>query len=151
MINKKFEQLKPKLTPEFLETLRELARCYGWSGDYVEVQSFVERIHSALGINLEADALEPHEEVEEAEAQQLPIMTFDQIVEHMLAGMDEVAKTSWKNVLRDQLIMGHHSTGRAIRNNYRLWEENHPAVGDKHPDDVSMEIMEQVWDRVNGQ
>lgn len=35
------ESLRPKLTDEFLSTLVETARRYGWRGDYYEIDDFV--------------------------------------------------------------------------------------------------------------
>lgn len=38
----RLRKLKPRLTEEFLDILIELAKNYGWSGDYVEVGRFIE-------------------------------------------------------------------------------------------------------------
>jgi len=38
----RLKKLEPQLTGEFLSVLAELARNYGWSGDYVEVSTFIE-------------------------------------------------------------------------------------------------------------
>jgi hypothetical protein len=43
------ESLKPKLTTEFLATLTEAARRYGWSGDYIEIKWFVESVCALAG------------------------------------------------------------------------------------------------------
>ncbi|WP_228897860.1 hypothetical protein [Acidovorax sp. Leaf73] len=39
-------RIKPKLTPEFLGTLAEVAKTYGWEGDYHEVGKFVEKVYT---------------------------------------------------------------------------------------------------------
>jgi len=39
---KKVDEIKPKITDDFLSTLSELARIYGWTGDYGEIVNFVE-------------------------------------------------------------------------------------------------------------
>lgn len=40
------DRIKPKLTPEFLATLAEVAKTYGWEGDYQEVGKFVATVHT---------------------------------------------------------------------------------------------------------
>jgi len=46
----KNEQIKQLVTPEFLETLGEVAKLYGWSGDYVEISNFVESLYEIKNI-----------------------------------------------------------------------------------------------------
>jgi hypothetical protein len=79
-------------------------------------------------------------------------MTFDEVVADILAAMTDVEVKTWLGVSENDLIMGHHTTGRAIRNTYGLWTPGNPIVGTdenkKHPDDVSMEIMKAVWNKV---
>jgi hypothetical protein len=53
------EKLKPLLTDEFLTTLTEAAKIYGWDGDYTEIASFVGNLHEAAG--KEKPNLEPYE------------------------------------------------------------------------------------------
>lgn len=49
------------------------------------------------------------------------------------------------------LIKFHHSTGRYIRNSYDLWDAKNPFTQPPaHPDDVSMEIIEMVWEMARG-
>lgn len=48
------EQLEKLVTPEFLSTLLEVSKLYGWSGDYVEIAGFVESLHSKKGIEIGA-------------------------------------------------------------------------------------------------
>ncbi|MBO9679585.1 MAG: hypothetical protein J7556_15185 [Acidovorax sp.] len=38
----KTDRIKPHLTPEFLTSLAEVARIYGWDADYEELGRFVE-------------------------------------------------------------------------------------------------------------
>ena len=56
------EDLPPLPPPskEFLEELRERARRYGWSGDYVEVKNFVESLYDEGGIYLALKEFEPY-------------------------------------------------------------------------------------------
>lgn len=43
---------------QFIERLTLLARHYGWTGDYIEIQNFVEWAHKQYGLAL-PDDLEP--------------------------------------------------------------------------------------------
>jgi lysylphosphatidylglycerol synthetase-like protein (DUF2156 family) len=49
-----------KPTKEFLEELRERARRYGWSGDYVEVREFVKSLYLDAGLEVTDAYLEPY-------------------------------------------------------------------------------------------
>lgn len=51
---KRNEQLEKLLTPEFLTTLLEVSKLYGWSGDYIEIAHFVEELHEIKGIKIGA-------------------------------------------------------------------------------------------------
>lgn len=54
--------LLPKLTPEFLATLRECGRVTGWSNDYCEVVAFIKDIHRRADYEPpNQDDLEPYE------------------------------------------------------------------------------------------
>jgi len=46
----------------FLEELRERARRYGWSGDYGEIQAFVEALYKQAGEPVTQSDLEPYNE-----------------------------------------------------------------------------------------
>ncbi len=54
------DRIKPKLTPEFLATLVEVAKTYGWEGDYHEVGRFVEAVHTSYA-GIPAPDLNPYE------------------------------------------------------------------------------------------
>ena len=54
--------LRPKLTREFLSTLMQAARTYGWEGDYTEIVEFAKYCHRLAGVDV-LD-LKPHDEVE---------------------------------------------------------------------------------------
>lgn len=47
----------------------------------------------------------------------------------------------------DELIGYHHSLGRDIRNNYGLWGHATLSANFKHPDDFSMEIIQELHRR----
>ena len=60
------EQALPLLlTLDFLTTLIEAARTYGWSGDYVEVQQFITWCLETAGQPIDKKALEPYDYEEE--------------------------------------------------------------------------------------
>lgn len=54
------------------------------------------------------------------------------------------------NLKRDDLSLLHHTLGRWVRNNWKLWEKG-PLVkyfndmGVTHPDDMSSIVLEYVW------
>ena len=43
------EKLIPKLTPEFLDTLKEAGKVIGWGVDYVEIKQFIVEIFNLAG------------------------------------------------------------------------------------------------------
>ncbi len=49
MISDMTPELKAKLTPEFLQTLLEVATVYGWSGDLIEIENFVGEVFETAG------------------------------------------------------------------------------------------------------
>lgn len=66
------------------------------------------------------------------------------------------AQTKFLDTPRDDLIKYHHTLGRGIRNEFKLWEIDwEPEVVDGvdesryHPDAVSMTVIEEVWDRLH--
>lgn len=80
-------------------------------------------------------------------------MTEDEIVDHFIGRLSDEALKSWIAVAKDDLIGGHHGTGRNIRNYYALWHEENPytdssdPMGDLHPDNMSGRIIERIWER----
>jgi hypothetical protein len=44
----------------FLTELREQARRYGWSGDYVEIVGFVKQVYAQAGVPITDADLEPY-------------------------------------------------------------------------------------------
>lgn len=62
----------------------------------------------------------------------------------------------FKDSKRDDMIQLHHSFGRYIRNKYDLWSRTWvPDLIDgvdyskEHPDAISMDIIESIWDKIN--
>lgn len=82
-------------------------------------------------------------------------LSEDEIVADMLSRMDDADRETWLKTTRDELISGHNTTGRNIRNYYKLWDSDNPHVvfepanHDKFPDQFSQRVIERVWDAVN--
>ena len=85
----------------------------------------------------------------------------------ILDELDASSTQALRSMAMGELPKLHHSWGRAIRNEFGLWEPDHPLtkhwhekederdiqdgidMSVDHPDHVSMLIMEQVWRKVN--
>jgi len=84
--------------------------------------------------------------------------------------VDEIDASSIETLQKiplEELGRFHHSWGMAIRNEFGLWQEDHPLTAnwfahpekhdlrdgvdysEDHPDAVSMRIMEGVWQKLN--
>lgn len=57
---------------------------------------------------------------------------------------------------KEKLSFYHHTLGRDIRNEFKLWEaEWKPDIingvdhSPDHPDQVSLKVIEEVWNRLN--
>lgn len=88
---------------------------------------------------------------------------FEEIVEavhnELLDAPDEEqAEFLWSGLNGHDLATYHSTLGRYIRNKYELWQyEWTPEYDDNmvdhskfHPDNISMEIIKQVWLKGNG-
>lgn len=53
------------------------------------------------------------------------------------------------SLTKEEMIQYHHSVGRWIRNTFKLWFVDNPILNGKHPDDVSSEILEGIWETVH--
>lgn len=80
---------------------------------------------------------------------------IDEIVKDVFNSLVDDEKSSLNQCPKDDLIGYHHSAGRFIRNHYKLWETSWtPEIVDgvdyspNHPDAVSMQIIERVWELV---
>ena len=75
------------------------------------------------------------------------------IIEDVEKDSEEVA--SLKSILEKDLIGLHHSFGTWIRNNFKLWAADNPLTEgymqnpDKHPDEVSFNLIKDVWHYFN--
>ncbi len=69
------------------------------------------------------------------------------IVQQLLSSLSNADRISLKNIQREDLIQFHHTTGRWIRNKYNLWDEANPYTDENnHPDDISQQIIEELYD-----
>lgn len=93
--------------------------------------------------------------VPDKESQQVIFLSDQECADDMLAAMDDDSRASWSNISKEDLIAGHFSTGRNIRNHYKMWwDDNHfsnAEVEEMHPDARSMRVMRLVWEAVNGE
>lgn len=77
--------------------------------------------------------------------------TVEEAVNGLIKAMSDENKKLIKNTKKEDLIKFHHTWGKAIRNNFRLWGENKEllkSTGTKHPDEASMVIIEAVWTKL---
>lgn len=78
--------------------------------------------------------------------------TKQEAVKLLKEGLDKDRLNYIKKLNKENLISLHFSLGMAIRNNFKLWEENSElllSLGGGHPDDVSMEIINALWEDLN--
>lgn len=68
------------------------------------------------------------------------------------------AKDEFLNCPKGKLIQYHHTLGRVIRNEFKLWEHKWiPELIDgfdhskEHPDQISMTIIEMVWEELQNE
>jgi hypothetical protein len=78
-------------------------------------------------------------------------LSDDEIVVDMISEIEAnlVSKETWLKLSYENLIEGHHTTGRAIRNYYLMWDEKNPYFNENdpetHPDERSMRVMRKIW------
>jgi len=64
-------------------------------------------------------------------------------------------KKEFVNTPKKQLVKFHGTLGRTIRNEFKLWETNWtPEIRDgvdyapDHPDQLSLRVMQEVWEKL---
>lgn len=88
-------------------------------------------------------------------------------VDKIVDELDEKSQQKLRSMTQNELGTLHHSWGMAIRNQFGLWEPDHPLTkhwhkneaernvrndvdySEDHPDAISMKIMTGVWRKVN--
>ena len=99
-----------------------------------------------------------------------PYLTKEEIVDKIIVEITDDDKKYLKSLSREDMIQFHHGIGTSIRNEYGLWKEDNPLTQQwaldrstdseihmkngvdyhpQHPDAVSMDILEAVWDKLN--
>lgn len=80
--------------------------------------------------------------------------TLEEVVNAVLVRMKPSEKVKLKITKKEDLILYHHGFGTQIRNTFELWSGNPELLKDMgyttedHPDDVSMKIIEAIWDKL---
>lgn len=76
--------------------------------------------------------------------------TINEVVEDILASLDERNKDNVRNKSKDQLDEFHFGWGQGIRNYYKLWHNKSlvRSTGKEHPNDASAVIIEEVWKKL---
>lgn len=76
------------------------------------------------------------------------------LVQGWLRKETEQRKKEFLNTPKEKLEMYHSSLGRSIRNEFKLWDREWVAdiqdgtdCSPDHPDQVSMKVIETVWER----
>ena len=82
--------------------------------------------------------------------------TLDECMQELSLMMAEDSEGSIAKWPKDMLIRTHHGLGQWIRNNWDLWnggplKDHMIAIGFTHPDDMSSAIIDEYWNRMNGQ
>jgi hypothetical protein len=77
-------------------------------------------------------------------------MDLDAFANKVLADLPKATRDELCGLDESDLISCHFGLGMWIRNNYNLWEmqvvSNDGAV--MHPDDISQEIIERMWQKL---
>ena len=86
-------------------------------------------------------------------------MTREEILEEVFRWYletEEKQQYSFKNCKKENLVTYHNSLGRNIRNEFKLWDVdwepeivNGVDISPNHPDQVSFDIIVEVWKKVN--
>lgn len=79
--------------------------------------------------------------------------TLDEAVSRLLNDLDAESIDTLKQMAADDLIMLHFTFAAGIRSAFGLWGSNQKLIDDLgggHADDMSMVIVEALWERVQG-
>lgn len=78
-----------------------------------------------------------------------PPTTVDEAVNLLLTLLDDKELNQIASMLKDDLIDLHFSTGMYIRNVLQLHDRKNPLASLGHPDDLSLQLLDALWDRLN--
>lgn len=106
----------------------------------------------ALAIGLLSGCLATtHSKQEPVDATEWPA-TCDDAISRLSTELPQSEKAKLAAMARDELIQLHLGFGMGIRNEFGLWVGNFALIEScsgspaTHPDDVSMTIIERLWD-----
>jgi hypothetical protein len=80
--------------------------------------------------------------------------TLEEAVDNIISTMPKKDAPIIMETPREELSKFHHNWGQGIRNAFGLWKGNPELINsvcgeECHPDDVSMKIIEAVWDNLH--
>jgi len=74
--------------------------------------------------------------------------TIEEAVNRLLVILPDAEQQKIKAMAKDDLVLLHFSLGKDIRNSFGLNTSNTTLLSDRCADDVAMEIIEAVWERL---
>jgi len=74
--------------------------------------------------------------------------TVDEAVDRLLVILTDTEKKEIKSMVKDDLIFLHFNLGIQIRNGFGLNSDNTTLLSGRCADDVSMEIIEVLWNKL---
>ena len=79
--------------------------------------------------------------------------TKEEAVDILLAEMDDNGKRILRDMGRQSLVMLHNGFGRYVRNKFRMFGDNactelKASMNEKNPDNISMQIIYALWERL---
>ena len=80
-----------------------------------------------------------------------PPKTITETVDRLLTVLDPEHKVAIAAMPQEELINLYFSLGMAIRNAFGFWDSQSPLLnsnGPMHPDDVSDQIIHELWQRL---
>lgn len=97
------------------------------------------------------EALKIYPDVDETTVRASWPSTLNEAVTRLIDDMDDTDKKSVRETKHRELILFLHGWGTGIRNEFGLWRGNTNLIADCHgkdPEDTSMIIVEEVWQRL---
>ena len=74
--------------------------------------------------------------------------TVEEAANKLLAILTNAERQQVKTMTKDELALLYFSFGRDIRNAFGLNTSNTELLANRHEDDVSMDIIETLWKRI---
>ncbi|MGZ8924550.1 MAG: DUF6794 domain-containing protein [Nitrososphaeraceae archaeon] len=131
------------LTPDVLDKICELS-----------IDTDTGQVHTCSNPNLFLDLICKAYNIEPDSAIGR-FLSEDEIIEDFISTTPKIELDDLLAIDYTKLILYHNSIGREIRNKYQLWYKTNPYTdasdgnGDKHPDNLSFRLLQQIWKRLN--